>query len=191
MANSSEPAVGSDSRRPESGVVSIHERMRFAVEFERWRVRTYMIKHNLHDRMYNPNEEWFEPPPSPRKEGDPAERVEESFMDTLPFDLVLNNLWPRVMETPTTEDLRKTRYPIQEEECSRVRNFGICCHVRRVCKGWKAYVEERPEWNLGLQAWMEGVHRIPWGETKRMYDTSDSDDSSGSEDSYHSGHELD
>ena len=187
MAVSDENGVVSNSLRSD-GVTSVHERMKFIAEFERFRERTYMLKHNLQDRMFYPKEDWLLDTPIPRAVGDPPEREAETFMDCLPLDLVLNTLWPKLMESPTAEELKRARFPKQEEECGWVRNFGICCHLRRVCKAWKTFVEERPEWHLGLNAWCEGVHRIPYGETKHPCDSTDSDDTSesGESDDTHS-----
>ena len=92
--------------------------------------------------------------------------VAQTFMDSLPGDLVKQSLWPKLMNGPSAHD-----------------NFKTLCLMRCVCKAWMYYGEGSKEWPFTLEAWKKGDHRyISEYEVNPFLDTdSESDPSWGYE----------
>ena len=153
---------------------SVHDQMLYVVERERFRAQKYGLQRGRSVPYFVAHVEWSRDPPYCPSSGLPPPRIAESFMDMLPEDLVLESLWPKLMTGFTSEEIRDSVWPLQKEAMSDVQKFQTCCDLRCVSKGWAKFVEARAEWELGLQAWIRGLHRIPYGDYQGYYGSSDS-----------------
>ena len=182
---SAENVPGSATESPMSDHLpeTIHETMTRVIHFERWRVERYMLKHNLRPiPVYDRELDWSREIDTSTPSLDPPPRVAESFLDPLTEDIVLSKVWPLLMEGLSMEVILASSWPMQMEGYSWVSKFQISCNLRCVCKSWKQFVEDRPEWPKSLEWWCDGLHRLPIGQFDNPLSTTDgSSDSEESE----------
>ncbi|KAG0596223.1 hypothetical protein M758_UG234300 [Ceratodon purpureus] len=119
---------------------SVHDQMLYVVERERFRARKYGLKKGRSVPYFVAQFEWHREPPYCPSSGLPLPHIVETFMDMLPEDLVLESLWPKLMEGFSREEILSSIWPLQMEAASDVQKFQICCELRCVSKGWAKYV---------------------------------------------------
>lgn len=66
-----------------------------------------------------------------------SEEAPTTFLEPLPLDIVLHEIWPLVMWSEIYLD-----------------NFRVCWELRWVCRAWRTFVEQQREWHLGWPAWI-------------------------------------
>ena len=66
--------------------------------------------------------------------------VETTFLTTLPHDVVLNLIWPQVIQG-----------------CAPLQSIQAMVRVRRVCRGWQMWVDNSVEWRPRVQGFLLGA----------------------------------
>ncbi|KAG0595874.1 hypothetical protein M758_UG205600 [Ceratodon purpureus] len=130
--------------------------MKFVSKVVRDESERSMMKQNISIPDNVPVEDWREERQIQRQPGDLEPVAQESFMDCLPREVVLTNLWPKIMAGYSEETCLESLWPEMMLGVFRVENFQICCSLRPVCSGWMRFIEGTREWRVGLQFWIKG-----------------------------------
>ena len=142
-----------DPRRRVRSDIPLHEAMWSIVEDARARINAWCERHNLLATPFPiPKNDHMWEKARKRRPWEPVPVKQKSFMDALPKEVVLGNLWPLLLDGSST-----------------VENFQICCCLRLVCKGWKKFVEATKEWEKGLEAWTTCERRVLFGGLEDPY----------------------
>ena len=130
----------------------IHATMQAVVEDIQNRLEAYMYKRDMPLIVYEGRQNWYRDKVRPRASWEHVPRQENSFLDALPEELVLEKIWPMLMEGNTD-----------------VEKFQVCCFLRPVCRAWRDFVEKSFEWHIGLSAWCRGEQRTPFKDEEDAY----------------------
>ncbi|KAG0591163.1 hypothetical protein KC19_1G154800 [Ceratodon purpureus] len=129
------------ARRIAEGPGGLHHTMLDVVELAIFRLDRYLKRHRMPVKPWVMD--WKRPRSGPESDCDPAHVPAETFLDSLPREIVKDKIWPLLMNGETPVD-----------------KFRMLCHIRCVCVGWMVYAEGSKEWPLGLEAWIQGDHRV-------------------------------
>ncbi|KAG0573803.1 hypothetical protein KC19_VG210400 [Ceratodon purpureus] len=144
------------ARRINDGPVGIHDTMLEVVELAIFRLDRYLKRHQMPVQPWV--EEWKRPSVELESIREPPPATAATFLDSLPREVVKDVIWPLLMDGQTP-----------------VEKLRVLCNIRCVCLGWMIYAEGSKEWPLGLEAWIQGDHRVVAATGKNPYFNTDSE----------------